>query len=158
MSTVATIILVFGDLLAQPAFSLERCANEKLEPDCSARGILQIRAVDPNRFLIAVDAEPTDGKVDHLFLFAGAIHGLVSDANPVAGSLVVRFDEKMIHVRRAGLDLVEIDFAAGALAHYWGYEDGGRLEDLDDLKQAVFCDGAAGSCWETEGWRVYFPL
>ena len=158
MSSVATIIVVFADLLAQPGFLLERCVNEMLGLDCSARGVLQGRAVDPTRFLIAVDAEPTDGKVDHLFLFAGATHEIVSDANPIAGSIVVRFDENRMDVRRAGLDRVEIGFATGALAHYWGYDGGGRLEDLDDLKQSDFCDGAAGSCWETEGWRVHFPL
>jgi hypothetical protein len=160
MSTVATSILVLADLLAQPASFSESCVNEDLGFDCSVQGAVQVRVVDPNRFLIAVDVEPTGGKVDHLFLVAGVPHNIVSSANPLPGTVVVRFAEKEVEVRRTDLDLVLIDFTPGALAHYWGYGngEGGSLEDLDDLRQSDFCDGAAGSCWETNGWRIHFPL
>jgi hypothetical protein len=156
MSNFTTTLLVLADLLAQPITSVEPCVNAELGTDCSLRGIVQVRSIDPRRFLIAVDAEPSDGRVDHLFLFVGSSNPM-DDANPFSGLLVVRFDAKRAEVQRTDNKArFTVDFGTGSLAHYWGYGDsGGRLEDLEGLKESD-C-GAPGLCWEAEGWRIRFP-
>ena len=160
MSTVA--ILLLADLLAQPANFVDRCVSEDLGLDCSARGVVQIRAVDPQRFLVAVDTEPSDGRVDHLFLFVDSLSstpGAVSEATPASGSVVVRYGANEVEIQKLDEDPIVINLEFTTIAHYWGYGDsGGRLDVLDELQQADVCDGPRGVCWETEGWSIYFPL
>jgi hypothetical protein len=157
MINVATIAVVMADLLAQPINSTTQCVDQELGSECSMTGIMLIRSVDPGRFLIAVDVQPSDGSVDHLFLFAGSTHQ-IEDTSPFSGSLALDFGAQRAEVQIAGQDASTMDFSSGALAHYWGYGDGARLEYLEELRESYPCDGATGSCWEARGWRIQFPL
>ncbi|MDX1401350.1 MAG: hypothetical protein R3245_05470 [Kiloniellales bacterium] len=159
MSTVA--ILLLADFLAQPANFIDRCVSEDLGVDCSIRGVVQMRAVDPQRFLVAVDTEPSDGRVDHLFLFVSSparTPSNVSEAEPTSGSVTVRYGQKEVEIQKRGEAPIVFNLELTTIAHYSGYGDsGGRLDVLDELQLADVCDGPIGICWEADGWNIFFP-
>ena len=160
MSTVSVLLL--ADLLAQPTNLIDRCVTEGLGIDCSVQGVVEIRAVDSRRFLVAIDAEPSDGRVDHLFLFVDPVNSTsrtVSEAAPGSGSVVLRYGDNEVEIRWLDEEPVVVSLELTTVAHYWGYgESGGQLEALEELQQADLCDGPRGVCWEADGWSIYFPL
>ena len=152
------LLFAVSALLILPIVSADDCTPEGMAADCTMDGAVQIHSVDPDRFLVAVDAEPIDGKGDHLFLFTGAA---VSFPEPqlTSGKVTFDLDRKLMEIERPDQTPLVIDFEGAAASHYWGYgEDGGKMVALFELREAATCDHVEGSCWEAEGWRVDFPL
>jgi len=137
------------------------------EPHCQLdlAGTLVVHAVDDARVLVAIDTHEADvlgdGRVDHLFLIVGpklTDHWPEAMQRPQRGTISIPAGAKTIRLSRDGIQMRELSLSDLNWSHYWGYKSQGPfIERLIDAQPATTCDHAAGSCWQVDEFRLYFP-